>query len=438
MNRFPQNLRVIDPNGTRLEGQAGFGIVELVLATFVLALAMTGFAVVLASAARSNVASGERTRAQQLATSEVEAARAIAYDQLGTVGGNPPGTLPQTKTVNDLQVKTRVSFADDRVPGSFQTYRDYKVIKVTVNDPGTAKTLASFETKVAPPGAPGINEATIKTKVVDYALNTPIPNATVSLTGTGSPRSDDTDAAGDVIFAGLSPNSGSASHYDLTASAPGYVTVADDLPPAAQTHTQVAPTSVFTTAIRMFKPVTVAAQLVDNTGQPFNAATTVTFDSANMNGTAPTSSGSLSTTTLGGKPILPNVDYTLGAYSPINSTRAWFATSVTQRVPPDYPSSLTSSFALTMNQYDIGRIQVHVKNASNQPVMDATVKVQGGPADVAYSGVTNSGGTVTFTVPREDVNGVYEVTVLAQGGGSQVQQNSRAQGSTTVVTLTLP
>jgi hypothetical protein len=422
--------------------EAGMGILEMMMATIVLALVLTGFGAVMFAAARENVKSENRTRSQQQATSEIETIRSLAYDSVGLVGGNPPGTLVASKTVNGLKVETDVGFVNDNVPGTYTTYKDYKAVTVKVFDPGKSTPSAVLETRVAPPGAPGQNESVIKVIVSDYGLNTPIENATVSLAGgPSSNRTDTTSAAGEVIFPGLIPNAVSGNHYDLTAVVPGYVTMAADLPPANATHVKVAPTTVFSTAIRMFRPLTLNVSLLSNNSgsvSPFTLPSTVSVTGSNGTGSFPTSTGSISTGTLqASTPILPNDTVTIGAYAPGMSGKGWFATAVKEKVPTNYPTVNTSNVTMLMSEYNLGKIQVIVRNASNQPVPNATVTVSGGPADVWFTGTTNTGGQVLFNVPEDSSNSAYEVTFPTQGILDETIVNSSGRGTTTVVNLSV-
>ena len=90
---------------------------------------------------------------------------------------------------------------------------------VTVLRARDSKQLTNEVTYVAPPArAPygGINLAIVNVQVVDFALNTPVADATVNLsTGPSAPRSDTTDSTGTVTFAALTPNPSAADFYDL-------------------------------------------------------------------------------------------------------------------------------------------------------------------------------------------------------------------------------
>ena len=95
-------------------------------------------------------------------------------------------------------------------------------------------------------------------QIIDYALNTPLVNATVTVSGGPSPtRNDLTDASGSAVFPALLPTNATLNHYDVTPTFNGYVTLRDDLPPATASRTALVAGQTFNTVIRMYKPSTI-------------------------------------------------------------------------------------------------------------------------------------------------------------------------------------
>src|SRR5829696_6684177 len=126
-------------------GDEGFTLIEVVVALGVFALLATAFASSLSASLRSLGLSRQRTTAEQLASSQMEEMRRVAYDDLGTVGGNPPGIVTATKSVTNgsqtLTVDTRISYVNDKAPIAKETGADYKSVTVTVTS-ATATVLA--------------------------------------------------------------------------------------------------------------------------------------------------------------------------------------------------------------------------------------------------------------------------------------------------------
>jgi type II secretory pathway pseudopilin PulG len=79
-----------------LAREHGFTIVETLMAGVILLILATGIAGVLTSSIAANTVAHERTVAQQCANDQIEQIRRKAYDNVGLVSGNPPGTVNPT------------------------------------------------------------------------------------------------------------------------------------------------------------------------------------------------------------------------------------------------------------------------------------------------------------------------------------------------------
>ena len=81
-----------------------------------------------------------RTSAKHLAQHKMELMRNLAYDDIGTIGGIPPGILDQSETVIenglDYTIKTSATYVDDpfdgQAPADFVP-NDYKRARVDVS-----------------------------------------------------------------------------------------------------------------------------------------------------------------------------------------------------------------------------------------------------------------------------------------------------------------
>jgi prepilin-type N-terminal cleavage/methylation domain-containing protein len=426
--------------GERSRSDEGFTLIEVVVAVAVFAVLATAFAAVLNATMRSFTSSKVRTLAEQVASSQLEDARRLAYDDIGTTSGNPPGLIAPTRTVTNagltLNVATRVSYVNDPVPNATETGADYKSVRVTVTSPSVPTLNVQMQTFVAPPDQPSLSKALVKVQVVDYVANTVVPNATVSISGGPSAaRSDTTDAAGSVTFAALDPNpaSGSQAKYNVTVSAPGYVVLASDLPPSTAATRSLSAGQKFETTLRIFKPVTLNVHLVNPSGTAFTANANVSFSSSDGSGSVAVTGGNTSITQLGGNPIIPG-QFTVGATSP-----GYFGASWVGQVPATYPTVLTRDVNIVMQPVvTTGTLQVTVKDTTNKNIANAVVLVTGGPGAVALTGTTNSSGVVSFTVPS-GTSPVYTIAAVAQlGYGPATTTKAGPSGSGSVsVTLTV-
>jgi prepilin-type N-terminal cleavage/methylation domain-containing protein len=427
------------PRKRRNRDDEGFTIVEVMVAMSVFAILATAFASTLSGSLRSLSLSRQRTTAEQLASSQVEEMRRVEYDDLGTVGGNPPGTVTPTKTVTSgnqtLTVTTRITYVNDRAPSAKETGADYKSVVVTVTAAG-ATVLAKEQTLVAPPNQASQTDGLIKVQVVEPASVAAVPGATVALgTGPDAPISDTTDAAGNVAFASLTPtpSSGTTSTYSLTATAPGYQTVPSDLPPAAAVKFALAAGQTVSTTIRMYKPVTMNLRLVDAAGAPFTAATTVAVSSSTETQTMTVTGGSAAVTSVGSSPLLPNVQYSVGA------TATGLFSAATPLSFTGYPNVLATTVTVVMRPYTAGKIQATVKNSAGSNLNGITVVITGGPASILVSGVTNTSGQATISVPI-GTSPVYTITVPPQSSyasASTTKAGPTSSTSTVAVSLTL-
>jgi prepilin-type N-terminal cleavage/methylation domain-containing protein len=418
--------------------EEGFTLIEMVVALAVFAVLATAFAAVLSSSMRSFTSSKVRTLAEQAASSQLEDTRRLAYEDIGTVGGNPPGTIAATRSVTSsgvtLTLKTRVTYVDDAAPNTTATGADYKSVTVTVTSPKVPTLNVKMQTLVAPPDQPSLSKALVKVLVADYALNQAVPDATVTVSGGPSAnRSDTTDAAGYATFAALDPNpaSGPQSKYSVNVSAPGYVVLPADLPPSTAASRSLSAGQKFETTLRIFKPVTVNVHLVTPTGTPFTGAATVSLSSADGSGSFPVTGGNVTISQLGGNPLIPG-QFTVGA-----SAAGSFSASQVVNVPTSYPTNLTSDVTIVMQPVGTtGTLQVTVKNTSSQAVSGASVTVTGGPLGVALTGTTNSSGVVTFTVPS-GTSPVYTISFAPQLGYNAASTTKAGPSGTGTVTTTL-
>ena len=399
----------------------------------------TALAGVLISAVNARGVARHRTVAEQTAIEQVEKVRKYEYDKLGFVSGNPSGTIPvseasKTVTVSGVKllVTTAITYVADPTPTSYATSANYKKVVVTVKRASDSKTLTRQVTYVAPPArAPlgGIGNAIVNVQVVDYGSNTPVEGAAVDLaTGPSAPRSDATDVTGTVTFPALTPNpvSGATAYYDLSASYSGYVTLSDDVSPGTAAHVQVAPGQTLNTAIRIYRPAELTVEVHRADGSNYPGIGTVTVSSSRGSETFAYSGSDLVLTTLNGEPIVPTLEYTvsaqLGALTP---------TPVTQYVPDDYPSDLTSTITLAVPDY--ATLAVTVTQGAS-PAAGAAVSITGGPDAIDISGTADSNGFIAFDVPAGD-GYIASATNLGQGV-SQTGVSAPA-GLTTPVSLFL-
>jgi len=424
----------------RSRGEGGFTLIEAVFAMVLFAGLAAAMAGLLTSAISGNKLSRQRTLADQVAMEQIESIRRLDYDDVGTILGNPPGTVPASSTVNvaglDATVTVQIRYVDDPTPTSYETTANYKRVIVTIRRDSDNRLLAREVTYVAPTSRTpfgGVNLAIIEPLVIDYGTSVPVEGVTVDLlTGPDAPRSDVTDSTGKVSFKKLTPNATPtcpSDCYDLTADLSGYVQL------DAPTRLNVAPGQTAAPTIQIYRPSTINLDLRNSSGGQFTGTTFVKLTSA-RNGITQTftvSGGTLAVSAVAGEPIVPSVQYTAEAWT---TGTPQCATPVTKYVPDDYPDTLSSTFTLTMGACPSGSIAATVTWGSGGPAASgATVTISGGPyALTPVAGTTNGSGQVTFTgVP----SGTGYTVQASQYSQSTSQTVAVTTGNTTNVTLPL-
>ncbi len=236
---------------TRKKTNAGFSVVELVVALAILALISTAILGFYAMLMQTTFVAKRRAVASDLATNQMEYLKSLPYNSLAVSGGSIVATNPLpasfNTTVNGVTyvVKTSINYVDDAfdgcrivaecqntpapsgAPSNDLNPADYKVIHVSVFTTTNVK-LAEVDTKIAAKVAEtSSNTGAMLVKVLDPSGN-PISGATVSVTNTTlSPNvsvSDSTDSGGAAVFYNLPPDS-TGYDYTITASYSGYSTL---------------------------------------------------------------------------------------------------------------------------------------------------------------------------------------------------------------------
>lgn len=225
--------------------EAGFTLVEVVIAMVVLSMVAVTFLGLYLTMIQSTLVTKRKAVASNLATNQMEYLKSLPYNSLAVSGGSIPVTNPLpatfTTTVNGVlyTTKTSINYADDAYDGCGayptqqlkQTYcrnypaptgapatdlnpADYKIVHISVYAPSTLK-LAEVDTQISARVAETANNTgAIFVKAIDSS-GTPLSGVTIRLTNTSvTPNinlSDSTDSNGVAIFYGLTPDT---SGYD--------------------------------------------------------------------------------------------------------------------------------------------------------------------------------------------------------------------------------
>jgi prepilin-type N-terminal cleavage/methylation domain-containing protein len=174
----------------------------------------------------------ESTTVTNLASQYLEIARNLPYAQIGTVQGNPHGTLPDsanpvnvTISSTPYQIYYEITYMDDTADGTVlagtdSSGADYKQVKLSVKNTTTG-IITNFVTSIVPTGLESLaSGGALSLSIID-AVGQPVPGASINITNsTITPSINLTrtsDANGKWVEVGL-PNSGNSYHITVTKS----------------------------------------------------------------------------------------------------------------------------------------------------------------------------------------------------------------------------
>lgn len=430
-SRLRSRLRLRHP-----AAEAGFSLIEVLVSIMVLAIVAGGLAAGLTATSSMLGRSKADSIATKLASSEIEVVRRMTYDDVGTVGGNPPGDLIADRNVTrdgaGFRVQNRVVYVDNAAPGASQTRIDYKSVQTIVTPLAAGSKSITETTLVAPPTYASIaGKSAITVSTTDKITGAAIADSAITVTGGPSPTvTDVTDATGNAVIAGLTPNSSTSQKYTVAISKPGYVVTN----PATDLQDNLIAAETFPVAALLVKPVRLEVSLLQGTTAiPITESATVTITSPTGVSSALTGTG-----VFGFDNQIPNAstDYTLS----VATTCAGFVSSTVRLNPTGYPTTLTQTRSVT--GFASGNIVVTVlRNSNNAAIPNATVTVTGGTAGLTGTQAvrtTDATGNATVCVPPTSSTVDYTVRAAATGFTAKtVTTKPLAAGGTTNLTIKL-
>lgn len=134
-----------------------------------------------------------RVTAAAIANEKIELVRNLAYDSVGTIGGVPNGSIPETENITrngvDYTTKTTVIYIDDPFDGVFPAdplALDYKRVKVEVSWSGFLAGSAVLQTDVAPKGIETVGGGGIISILVFDVDGKTVPQADIHIENSSS------------------------------------------------------------------------------------------------------------------------------------------------------------------------------------------------------------------------------------------------------------
>lgn len=219
----------------RLIFHEGFTLIEALVVLFIFTVVALTFYAVFSIGMRHIIESKNRLGALNIANEKMEIIRNLKYADIGTQGGIPDGSIPETEMVTSggkkYVIKTLVQYVDDSFDGTFPTDTvpdDYKRVKVSVSWDGLIgkESEVSLVSRFVPPGLEvASGDGILSINIIDdhgvgvsrstvHILNDSV-NPDVNLTA-------QTDDSGNLMFPGALQ---SILGYEITASKDGYETV---------------------------------------------------------------------------------------------------------------------------------------------------------------------------------------------------------------------
>ncbi|MHB8651622.1 MAG: prepilin-type N-terminal cleavage/methylation domain-containing protein [Minisyncoccota bacterium] len=374
------------------ETAKGFTLIELLVSAAVFAVLCIGVYDTITAMIRGVAVAREQAAVAALADQYLEIARNLPYANVGTISGNPHGSLPDLPnalnvTVDGVsyQVYYAASYVDDpadgtALAGTDSAPQDYKQVKLYVKNVATGG-ISNFLTTIVPTGLEGLGSGGALLISVFDAVGQPVPRATITITNTAiNPAINITrtaDANGNWVEVGL-PASNNGYHvvatkngYSTDATYPSTVPNPNPVKPDATivngSVTQVS-FSIGLLSTLTFNTLDTTCHPLSSVGLEVRGAKLIgtpgvyKFDrtyTSDTNGTIPLSSIEWDTYT----PALTGTTYMVYGSSPVQQISV-------------LPNT-TQTFTLNLGAKTANSLMVVVKDASTgNPIEGATVELQ--------------------------------------------------------------
>lgn len=219
----------MNPVHRKENGQA---LIGLIIASGIMSILTLTIASLVISSYELLTYTSSRTTAKHIATEHLEIIRNLSYEDIGTSGGIPSGTLPQTdlEERNGLPyiINTRIEYVDDPFDGQAPddtVANDYKRVRIEVSWGGISASRGAPVTLVSDISPRGVETTTgggTLSILVFNSLGEPVSDADVRILATsqGVDLTTQTDNNGRVLQPGAPACKNSC--YQITVSKDGY------------------------------------------------------------------------------------------------------------------------------------------------------------------------------------------------------------------------
>lgn len=208
----------------------GFTLVEVLVSIGIFLILVMSVYQVFFSTTQAIRVYRETASVSELASQYLEIVHNLPYSQIGTINGNPPGSLPDLPNAtsivfnaNTYQVYYVVNYIDDPADGTIlagtdPAPNDYKQVKLYIKNTSNGL-VKSFVTNIVPKGLESLGSGGALVIKVFNAVGQPVPNATVQISNTLTAPNINltrtTDATGNWVEVGL-PASSNSYHIVVT------------------------------------------------------------------------------------------------------------------------------------------------------------------------------------------------------------------------------
>ncbi|MCC6934119.1 MAG: hypothetical protein IT406_00270 [Candidatus Yanofskybacteria bacterium] len=417
---------------------AGFTVVETLIGLGILAIVSTGVYFSYASVLEIIQSAHYNSGALSVIESEIETARNMRYEDIGVVGGVPPGKLQQEKTVSvggvPFTLHTYVRNIDDPFDGTLggspndTAPADYKIVQFQVTcDTCSRYQIISMATYIAPKNLESTSKnGNLFIRVFD-AAGAAIPGATVHVTNASvTPAIDLTDTTNNDGLLQLVDIATSSAGYRITVQKDGYSSDQTYAPGAPanplQPDATVATQQLTITSLAIDRVSTLSVQARDQVCTPAGAFSFL-MTGTKLIGTSPDTPKYSATTTTSASGIasLSAVEWDTYTFRPTDTTRdiAGAIASLSLTIDPATDHALAWMVASRSGN----ALLVSVTDQNGQPLNDATVRVTGTGYDrtrtSGYGSILQTdwpAGSYTFASDFLDVSDPQQLTLLSQGG----------------------
>lgn len=159
----------------------GFTVVEVVFASAILFLAFTALMSLVVASTTMNAKAKEKASMTNAANTYIEQVRGMRYDDVGTPGGDPTGTVvPSTVTLNGyvITISPTITWVDDAaIPGT----HNYKkiVLAVSMYPVGNPSNKMSYTVQAMLKATDSGSNSSAQRPVIDFSWDSPSPNQIV-------------------------------------------------------------------------------------------------------------------------------------------------------------------------------------------------------------------------------------------------------------------